>query len=165
MRNYSEHVKKLSLRGTKRRGNLMRLLHFVRNDTLYVPTINKGRWMKDWWRLVKLTLYTLLSLNLTLSVSFALAQYFTINKFHSDIMIHEDSSIIVKEAMDVEFHQSRHGIYRELPFKYRDEFGKVITTPIRVLSVTDDSGKAWKYQVKKAGPMIHIRIGDAKRYV
>jgi uncharacterized membrane protein YgcG len=81
------------------------------------------------------------------------------------MMIDEDSSIIVKETIDVEFHQSRHGIYREIPFQYRDEFGKTITTPIRVLSVTDESGKAWKYQVKKTGPMIHIRIGNAKRYV
>ena len=80
-------------------------------------------------------------------------------------MIGEDSSIIVKETIDVEFHQSRHGIYREIPFQYRDEFGETITTPTRVLSVTDESGKAWKYQAKKTGPMIHIRIGDAKRYV
>jgi len=70
---------------------------------------------------------------------------------------------VVKETIDVEFHQSRHGIYRELPFKYRDEFGKVITTPTRVLSVTDDSGKSWKYRVEKAGHLFNIRIGDAKR--
>ena len=106
-----------------------------------------------------------LNLNLILFISPAFAQYFTINKFHSDIMIHEDSSIIVKETIDVEFHQSRHGIYREIPFQYRDDLGKVITTPTRVLSVVDESGKAWKYEVKKIGPMIHIRIGDAKRYV
>jgi len=80
-------------------------------------------------------------------------------------MVQEDSSIIVKETIDVEFHQARHGIYREIPFKYRDEFGKVITTPIRVLSVTDESEKSWKYQVKKAGHLINIRIGDAKRFV
>ena len=113
----------------------------------------------------KLVLLTVLILNLILFISPAFAQYFTINKFHSDIMIDKHSSVFVKETIDVEFHQSRHGIYREIPFKYRDEFGKVITTPIRVLSVMDDSGKARKYQVKKTGPMIHVRIGDAKRYV
>lgn len=80
-------------------------------------------------------------------------------------MIQEDSSILVKETIDVEFHQSRHGIYRELPFKYRDEFGKVTTTPTRVLSVTDESAKPWRYQVQKAGHLFNIRIGDAKRYV
>jgi uncharacterized membrane protein len=107
----------------------------------------------------------ILNLNLILFLSPAFAQYFTINKFHSDIMIQKDSSIIVKETIEVEFHQSRHGIYREIPFKYQDEFGKGMTTPTRVLSVTNGSGKAWKYYVKQTGSVIHIRIGDAKRYV
>ncbi len=114
---------------------------------------------------LKLVLLTTLGLTLILFSSPAFAQYFTINKFHSDIMINEDSSMIVKETIDVEFHQARHGIYREIPFKYRDDFGKVITTPIRVLSVTDQSGKSWKYQVTKTGPVINIRIGDARKYV
>ena len=106
-----------------------------------------------------------LNLNLILFSSPAFAQYFTIDKFHSDIMIDEDSSIIVKETIDVEFHQQRHGIYREIPFKYRDDFGKVITTPTKVLSVTDGSGKAWKYKVERTGPVINVRIGDARKYV
>jgi uncharacterized membrane protein len=123
--------------------------------------------MKDHWKLLKLSLSAILilSLNPILMITPAFAQYFTINRFHSDIMINEDSSVFIKETIDVEFHQSRHGIYREIPFKYRDEFGKVMTTPIRVLSVTDESGKAWKYQVKKTAHLINIRIGDAKRYV
>src|SRR4030043_1061934 len=106
-----------------------------------------------------------LNVNLILFISPAFAQYFTIDKFHSDIMINEDSSIIVKETIDVEFHQQRHGIYREIPFKYRDDFGKVITTPTRVLSVTDGSGKAWKYKVERTGPVFNIRIGDERKYV
>jgi len=123
--------------------------------------------MRSHTKSFKLALFAILILNLSLIlfISPAFAQYFTIKNFHSDIMIDEDSSVLVKETIDVEFHQSRHGVYREIPFKYRDELGKVITTPIRVFSVTDESGKAWKYQVKKTGPMIHIRIGDEKRYV
>jgi len=103
--------------------------------------------------------------NLILFIPPALAQYFTIDKFHSDIMINEDSSIIVKETIDVEFHQQRHGIYREIPFRYRDDSGKMITTPTKVLSVVDGSGKAWKYKVERTGPVVNVRIGDAKRYV
>ena len=125
--------------------------------------------MKSYSKSFRFPLFAIFLLNLNLSlilfISPAFAQYFTINKFHSDIMIDEDSSVIVKETIEVEFHQSRHGIYREIPFKYRDELGKVITTPTRVLSVTDESEKPWKYQVKKAGHLVTIRIGDAKRYV
>ena len=127
--------------------------------------------MKGDWKLRKSSIFAvlILSLNLTLNLilfsSPALAQYFTIDKFHSDVMIGEDSSVVVKETLDVEFHRPRHGIYREIPLKYRDDFGKVITTPTKVLSVTDGSGKALKYKVERAGPMIHVRIGNAKRYV
>lgn len=95
----------------------------------------------------------------------ALAQYFTITKFHSDITIQKDSSFTVCETIEVKFHRPRHGIYREIPFKYRDEFGRTIITPTTVLSVKDECGKPWKYQVKKSGSVIHIRIGDPRRFV
>src|SRR4030043_138775 len=116
------------------------------------------------FKLIKLTLL-IFSLSLILFSSPALAQYFTITKFHSDITIQNDSSFTVRETIEVKFHRSRHGIYREIPFKYRDEFGKTVTTPTTILSVTDGSGKSWKYQVKKTGSIINIRIGDPKRFV
>jgi hypothetical protein len=128
----------------------------------------KENWMKSYsksFRCLFAVLILNLSLNLILFITPAFAQYFTISKFHSDIMIGEDSSVIVKETIDVQFHQPRHGIYREIPFKYRDDLGKLMTTPTKVLSVKDGSGKAWKYKVERTGPIIFIRIGDAKRYV
>ncbi len=121
--------------------------------------------MKNHAKSLRLAIFLFLMLNLIFFVSPAFAQYFTIDKFHSDIMIDKDSSVIVKETIDVEFQQARHGIYREIPFKYRDDLGKLITTPIKVLSVVDGSGKAWKYKVERSGPVIHVKIGDAKRYV
>ncbi len=119
---------------------------------------------------LKLFRFLISSFILALGIPFIIpslssAQYFTVQHFHSDILIHEDASVIVKEDIEVEFHQSRHGIYREIPFKYRDDFGKAIITPIKILSVTDHSEKPWKYRVEKRGAVIHLRIGDPKRYV
>lgn len=102
---------------------------------------------------------------LSLSASPAFAQYFTIERFHSDILIREDSSFIVRETIEVTFHQSRRGIYREIPFRYRDEFGRTIATPTAVLSVADASGKPRIYRVSRTGPLVRIRIGDPKRFV
>ena len=102
---------------------------------------------------------------LTILTFTAYAQDFTINKFHADISINEDSSFAVKEIIDVEFHKLKHGIYREIPFKYIDERGNTIKTPLEVLSVTDESGNEWKYKTKKTGNVINIRIGDPKKYV
>jgi hypothetical protein len=90
---------------------------------------------------------------------------FTIRKFHSQIVVNEDSSITVKETINVEFHRSRHGIYREIPFKYTDDHGKTIKTPLEILSVTDTVGREWKYKVRRADNIINIRIGDAKAYI
>jgi len=123
--------------------------------------------MKSYSKSLRLAtiLFLNLSLNLILLTSPVFAQYFTIEKFHSDITIHQNSSFIVQETINVKFHRSRHGIYREIPFKYRDDFGKIMETPMEVLSVTDGSGKASKYQVKKMGHIVNIRIGDASKYV
>ena len=118
---------------------------------------------KPFW--FALFLFLNLSLTLIFIASPAFAQYFTINKYHSDITISGDSSFIVKEAIEVTFHQPRHGIYREIPFEYRDEIGKILRTPTKVLSVTDASGRGWKYNVSRQGPILYIRIGDAKKYV
>ncbi len=109
--------------------------------------------------------FILLFFFLIIFVSPVFAQDFTINKFHSDITINEDSSFTVKENIDVEFHKLKHGIYREIPFKYIDERGNTMKTPLEVVSVTDESGKDWKYKSKKSGNVINIRIGDPKTYV
>ena len=119
-------------------------------------------------RIPKFTSFLLflgLSLNLFLHVSAADAQFFTITKFRSDITIHPDSSFAVRETIDVKFDRPRHGIYREIPFRYRDEFGKTFVTPIHVTSVKDANEKARKYKVERSGSILAIRIGDADRYV
>ncbi len=102
---------------------------------------------------------------LTFSPSSAHAQDFTINEFHADITVNEDSSFIVKEVINVNFHRSKHGIYREIPFRYTDELGSTVTTPLKVISVTNGAGEKWKYQVSRKGDVTNVKIGDAKKYV
>ena len=103
-----------------------------------------------------------ISLSIIQTVS---AQDFTIVKFHADITVNEDSSLLVQETILVKFHESRHGIYREIPFKYTDEQGNTERTPLHVQSVTDQAGVERKYRVAKKGNVVNIRIGDSKHYV
>ncbi len=111
-------------------------------------------------------IYVILVLLLLLvSFSSASAQDFTITKFHADITIHKDASLLVQETMLVNFHESRHGIYREIPFKYRDERDNSIKTPLHVQSVTDQAGMQRTYKVSKRRNVVNIRIGDSKKYV
>jgi uncharacterized membrane protein len=99
------------------------------------------------------------------TVRTASAQDFSITKFHADITVNEDATLIVKETILVNFHESRHGIYREIPFKYTDERGNTIRTPLHVQSVTDHVGTQRKYRVAKKGNIVNIRIGDPKHSV
>ncbi|MDI6801704.1 MAG: DUF2207 domain-containing protein [Thermodesulfovibrionales bacterium] len=124
----------------------------------------KGKDMKDFFGIKPLRVIGMF-LFFILVGAVAYAQDFTINNFHSDIIIREDSSFTVKETIVVEFHRQRHGIYREIPFRYKDELGKTIITPLKVLSVTDEAGRDLKYKLTRPGDVINIRIGDPKKYV
>jgi uncharacterized membrane protein len=81
------------------------------------------------------------------------------------MVINGDSSFTVIETIDVEFHRQRHGVYREIPFKYTDDLGRTIRTPLEILSVTDSIGRDWKYSLRRVGNVVNVRIGDAKKYV
>lgn len=96
----------------------------------------------------------------------AYAEDITLTKFHSDINIYENSEIDVKERIEVEFHRPRHGIYREIPYIYKDDFGGRVKTPLKVIEVIDEKGNPWRYKAKRvSGGFIHIRIGDPDKYV
>jgi len=95
----------------------------------------------------------------------ARAEYFTIESFHSDITVNRDSSIAVTESIETEFQRPRHGIYRDIPFRFTDDLGKTVVTPIEVLSVTDEKERPRKYKVMRYGSTLRIRIGSAERYV
>jgi uncharacterized membrane protein YgcG len=95
----------------------------------------------------------------------ARAEYFTIGSFHADIVVHPDSSFSVTETIETFFTRRRHGVYRDIPFRYTDEFGKKTTAPIRVVSVADQFRKKRPYKVTRAGDAVRIRIGRKDAFV
>jgi len=93
------------------------------------------------------------------------ASYFTIENFHSEITINKDASIVVEETIEVYFNHQRHGIFREIPYRYRNAAGDIQVTPIDVISVTDGNGRKRPSRVRHEGNVINIRIGSPNRYV
>ncbi|MGH7657245.1 MAG: DUF2207 domain-containing protein, partial [Gemmatimonadales bacterium] len=95
-----------------------------------------------------------------------------IDSFHSDFRIHPDRSIYVVERIEVDFGQlQRHGIYREIPVKYR----KVIRSGLPItagtvklglenIRVTDENGRERQIEVDR-GSRVRIRIGNPDRMV
>jgi hypothetical protein len=117
------------------------------------------------WILQKIAASTVF-LGMTVLASWpAQAQFFSIQKFHADLLIHEDSSFLVKETIEVKLDRPRHGIYRDIPYRYVDDTGKEIRTPLKILAVTDGSGKDRRYKTSKRGNIVRLRIGDPKEYV
>lgn len=96
----------------------------------------------------------------------------TITSFSSNYTVRPDRTIDVVETILVDFGPlQKHGIYREIPVRYR----KVVRpgVPIRagtmkvdldVLSVTDASGQRLPIKITR-GDRVRIRIGDADELV
>ena len=93
------------------------------------------------------------------------AQFFSIQRFHADLLIHKDSSFLVRETIEVKLDRPRHGIYRDIPYRYVDDTGKEIRTPLKVLSVTDGSGKDRIFKTLKRGNIVRLRIGDPRKTI
>ncbi len=90
---------------------------------------------------------------------------FVINNFTSHATIYRDSSFTVRETIAVEFLRPRHGIYREVPYRYRDSLGRKVETPTEVLAVTDGSDNKMPYKVSRQGNIVTVRIGAPDKYV
>jgi uncharacterized membrane protein len=108
-------------------------------------------------------------------INYTLAQeYFTIRHYNVDVKVNKDASLDIKETILVHFTESRHGIIRFIPYKYRlqsvpegtekadrqmesEGFAHTIIENIKV----DD----WKFDVSNEGDYKAIKIGSADKYV
>lgn len=87
-----------------------------------------------------------------------------IDSINSNITINQNRSITVKETILVYFPLGRHGIYRNIPYRYSRD-GKTITTQTKVLSVQDSKGNDLPYETSRDGREIEIKIGDPDKTV
>ncbi len=86
--------------------------------------------------------------------------------FNAEIAVLEDGSLSIRESIDVNFGSlDKHGIFREIPVRYRYSETKDRVYELTVLGVTDASGRPWPYLVEENGANQRIRIGDADRTV
>lgn len=90
----------------------------------------------------------------------ALDTAFTISSFDSQVTIQKDGTLSVVETIDTVFSQSKHGIFRDLPYAYKNADGTTKYTNIEVQSVTDN-GLATPFTVAINNANERIQIGDA----
>lgn len=89
---------------------------------------------------------------------------FEIENYVVDIELQSDRTAHVRESLDVQFFESRHGIYRTIPFRYTSDSGLNFNLDITDISVTDGSNP-YITNVSRQGYDKVIRIGDPDRYV
>ncbi len=86
--------------------------------------------------------------------------------FHSDIIVHPDSTMEVTETITVQIEnrQIRHGIFRDFPTEYRDRLGNRYRVGFRLLQVELD-GAPVPYHTKRRANGLRIYIGSKERLV
>ena len=81
-----------------------------------------------------------------------------INSFDVTIKINQDSSLEIEESINYDFGKaSRHGIYREIPIKYRARGGNY---GIRIsdVSVVNKNNRPYQIRTSARRDYLHIRI-------
>ncbi|MDA0207845.1 MAG: DUF2207 domain-containing protein [bacterium] len=89
-----------------------------------------------------------------------------IDRMHVDIEIHEDATISVREEIATNFFEGsmKHGIFRDIPFRYTDQFGNRQRIELDVYAVYMD-GKEVPFEISRAGRYVRIKIGDPDVYL
>jgi uncharacterized membrane protein YgcG len=84
-----------------------------------------------------------------------------VQRFASDVTIQTDGSLRIVETIDVDFRGlQKHGIFRTIPYRYQWDETHVRVYRLAVRSVSDDQGRAVRYDVSAGGPNTVIKIGD-----
>ena len=84
-----------------------------------------------------------------------------IDNFGVDINIDKDGSFVVSEKIVANFSdQPKHGIYRNLPIKYRDEKGNPLNLHFQILDIYDEDENPWQYSQDISGVYLRLKIGD-----
>lgn len=90
----------------------------------------------------------------------------SISRMDVDITINKDATIDVVERILYDFgNAQRHGIYRDIPAKYKTDAGNNRSVKLSDVSVADESGRTYNYVVSTEGRNKRIKIGDAATYV
>lgn len=94
----------------------------------------------------------------------ALAQSDTgwvIKNFESEITVNQDTTVNVKETISVDFGiLSKHGIFRTIPVRYKDELNNNLNIRFELLSVNDSLGKDLQVEETQQGSNLQLKIGD-----
>ena len=107
--------------------------------------------------------YIILLIFLFFTLSPVLAE--EIQNYEVDITINTDSSINIQEKILYDFgFLQKHGIYRDIPYKYNAR-GGTFTIQISDVSVLDETGNKYIFTTSTQNNDFKIKIGDPDSYI
>jgi len=83
---------------------------------------------------------------------------YSIERFDARIRVNPDASIDVTESITARFVGSWNGLYRTIPFKYRNAQGLNWTLGLSLQSAQDDAGRNLKVETSREGHYIKYQI-------
>ncbi|MBI3980778.1 DUF2207 domain-containing protein [Candidatus Microgenomates bacterium] len=89
---------------------------------------------------------------------------FVIKNFTAEMLLDKDSSLVVKEKIEVDFLINKHGIFRVIPDTYKIS-NKTLVTPLEIMSVTDKEGKKIPFTKDHYNQSVRLKIGDPDRTI
>ena len=89
---------------------------------------------------------------------------YTIEDFSSEITVNQDTSLTVEERISVHFSVPKHGIFRVIPVIYNSG-GRTIRAKLKVVSITDETGKDYHYEESRDRQSIKLKIGDPQETI
>ncbi len=102
-----------------------------------------------------------IEVNTTVNVTQTIQYEEQIDSFTTGILIKKDGSIKVEETIAYDFgKQNRHGIFRNIPYTITNSDGKQYAMDMLVLSVSDENGVPYKYDVSTSDGEVVVKIGD-----
>lgn len=111
--------------------------------------------------------FFVLLLSLTSLVSVQTTFAWTIENFDLKGEIQANGSVQIQEKISANFTNElhKHGIIRNIPYRYEDENGEYFKTPLSKISVTDENGTPRNFTKNKAGADLSLKIGSTDRTV
>ena len=85
--------------------------------------------------------------------------------FISDAEVQPDGALVVKETIEYQFPEPRHGIVRSLVTRQRYDDAHERVFPLEVLEVSSPDGAPADYTVTDEGAVQAILVGDPDRFV
>jgi len=85
---------------------------------------------------------------------------FIITNFEVDILVKKDAVLEIREEIDVNFSEKRHGIFREIPIKYKDDKGFEYNMQLEIISIENEKGDSVQYEIISSGADKVLQVGD-----